>query len=84
MKEVTLYTTATCPYCMRALRLLDKKGVAYTNVLVTKEKEAFEKIKQQTGWDTVPQIFIDGAFIGGCDDMLQLEREKKLDVMLGR
>jgi len=84
MKEVTLYTTATCPYCMRALRLLDKKGVAYTNVLVTKEKEAFEKIKQQTGWDTVPQIFIDGAFIGGCDDMLQLEREKKLDGMLGR
>lgn len=82
MKDVILYTTATCPYCLRAKRLLTNKGVVFTDIDVNEAKEKFEAIKQQTGWNTVPQIFIDGAFVGGCDDIIQLERQGKLDELL--
>jgi glutaredoxin 3 len=82
MKDVVLYTTATCPYCIRAKRLLTNKGVVFTDVNVNEAQDKFEAIKQQTGWNTVPQIFIDGVFVGGCDDIIQLERQGKLDELL--
>lgn len=83
MKQVILYTTATCPYCIRALALLDKKKVAYENINVSTNKAAFEAIQQRTQWKTVPQIFIDDTFIGGCDDLYALEKAGKLDHVLG-
>lgn len=82
MKDIMIYTTATCPYCIKAKGLLEQKGAAYTNVDVNQEKEKFAAIKQQTGWNTVPQIFIDGVFVGGCDDIHQLDRQGKLDELL--
>ena len=81
-KNVVLYTTRFCPYCMKAKRLLDHKGVTYTNIDAVKESALFKEIMNQTGWDTVPQIFIGDQFIGGCDDIHRLEEEGKLDQML--
>ena len=83
MKEVTLYTTKFCPYCIRALKMLSKKEVLYKNINVNKNQELYEKIKEKTGRNTVPQIFIGEEFIGGYDEMNQLDKESKLDSMLG-
>lgn len=82
MKPVKLYTTEWCPYCHRALKRLDDKGVEYMNINVSKNKDEFEAIKNQTGWDTVPQIFIGDKFIGGCDDLLVLDSKGELDELL--
>lgn len=82
MKPVKLYTTEWCPYCHRALKRLDEKGVEYMNINVSKNKDEFEAIKNQTGWDTVPQIFIGDKFIGGCDDLLALDSKGELDELL--
>ncbi|MBE0449693.1 MAG: glutaredoxin 3 [Clostridia bacterium] len=83
MKQVKLYTTKFCPYCLRALKKLDQKGVEYTNINVSTNREAFDEIMKETGWDSVPQIFIDGVFIGGCDDLYALDDQGKLDELLG-
>lgn len=83
MKEVKIYTTKFCPYCIRALRMLSKKEVPYKNIDVNKNQELYEEIKRQTGSDTVPQIFIGEEFIGGFDEMNKLDKEGKLDSMLG-
>ncbi len=83
MKEITLYTTKFCPYCIRALMTLSKKNIKYNNINVNKNPEVYEEIKAQTGRDTVPQIFIGEEFIGGYDEMHQLDLDGKLDAMLG-
>jgi glutaredoxin 3 len=82
-KKVVLYTTTTCPYCLRALRKLDEKGVSYETINVRENPEVFKTIMAQTGSDTVPQIYIDDVFIGGCDDLHALDREGKLNALLG-
>lgn len=81
-KKVVLYTTSTCPYCIRALKKLDEKGVSYENINVRENQEQFKAIMAKTGWDTVPQIFIDDQFIGGCDDLHTLDRKGELDALL--
>jgi glutaredoxin 3 len=83
MKRVEIYTTPICGYCMRAKRLLDQKGVDFTeiDVMGNPEKRA-EMVQRSGGGRTVPQIFIDGAPIGGCDELHALERGGKLDSML--
>jgi glutaredoxin 3 len=83
--KVEIYTTALCPYCRRAKALLDKKGVAYTEyeVDVTPGK-LDEMLKRSAGRGTVPQIFIDDRGIGGSDDLYALDRQGKLDRLLGR
>lgn len=81
-KKVVLYTTSTCPYCIRALKKLDEKGVSYENINVRENQEQFKAIMAKTGWDTVPQIFIDDQFIGGCDDLHALDRKGELDALL--
>lgn len=83
MKHVKIYTTKWCPYCHKALKKLDEKGVKYENINVSEHQETFAAVKQQTGWDTVPQIFIEDKFIGGCDDLLELDANGELDVLLG-
>jgi len=62
--------------------MLSKKEVPYNNIDVNKNRELYEKIKEETGSDTVPQIFIGEEFIGGYDEMKQLDKEGKLDSML--
>lgn len=85
MASVELYTKASCPYCVRAKRLLDDKGVDYQDHDITLggSKRA-EMLSRSEGATTVPQIFIDGRRIGGSDDLMALERQGRLDALLGR
>jgi glutaredoxin 3 len=83
MARVELYTKATCPYCARARKLLDDKGVEYDEYEVSQDMEKrSEMIQRSNGRSTVPQIFIDGRHIGGSDDLAELERQGQLDPML--
>lgn len=84
MKPVEIYTKAFCGYCARAKALLESKGVAYEEYDITMggPKRA-EMNERSNGGMTVPQIFIDGAHIGGSDDLAALERAGKLDALLG-
>lgn len=83
MAKVEIYTKAFCPYCARAKSLLESKGVAYEEYDISmggpKRAEMLERAK---GGSTVPQIFIDGAHVGGCDDIHALDRSGKLDPLL--
>ena len=85
MKQVTIYTTPICPYCARAKSLLGKKGVAYDEVDVMMDTKAMNEMREKSGGArTVPQIFIGGAAIGGCDDLHALDAAGKLDALLNR
>lgn len=81
--KVVIYTTPTCPYCIRAKSLLDSKGVNYENIDLSKElPQVRTELTELTGSRTVPQIFINDQFVGGCDDIHALDREGKLDQLL--
>jgi glutaredoxin 3 len=81
--RVEIYVKTTCPYCFRAQRLLDEKGVEYeTYVLEWGSPLREEMIQRAGGRTTVPQIFIDGRHIGGCDDLYALERQGQLEPLL--
>lgn len=83
MAEVEIYTTPMCPYCWRAKRLLERKGVRFNEIDLweTPERRA-EMIERARGRRTVPQIFIDGLGIGGSDDLHELEARGELDRLL--
>lgn len=83
MANVEIYTKAFCPYCTRAKRLLDDKGVAYDEFDITMggPKRA-EMVDRSGGRTTVPQVFIDGKHIGGSDDLATLDDEGGLDPLL--
>ena len=84
MPRVEIYSTLFCPYCARAKSLLEKKGVAFTNIDVMEDTaRRDEMVKRSGGRQTVPQIFIDGEHIGGSDDLYALERAGTLDAKLG-
>jgi glutaredoxin 3 len=82
MAKVVMYSKNPCPYCSHAKRLLDEKGVKYDVIDLTNQPEQLQKIKNETGWMTVPIIMIDGQLIGGYSDMKALDEEGKLDQML--
>ena len=82
MKSVKVYTTPYCPYCVRAKRLLERKGVAYQEVDVAADDEARAMLAERTGRRTVPQIFIGDVHVGGSDDLHALEDQGKLDSLL--
>jgi len=83
MSKVTIYTRAFCPYCTRALHLLKQKGVEFEEIDAGMDLSyKTEMIKRSGGARTFPQIFIGDTHIGGCDDMMALERSGKLDQML--
>lgn len=83
MKTVEIYTTPTCPYCLAAKRLLAKKGVDYTEIDVSRDPALRQAMTKRAGGGyTVPQIFIDGTPIGGCDDLHALDHAGRLDPML--
>lgn len=85
MSKVEIYTKGYCPYCHRAKALLQQKGVEYTEFAVDTEPALRdEMIQRANGGYTVPQIFINGQHIGGCDDMYALERQQKLDPLLAQ
>ena len=83
MATVEIYTTASCGFCVRAKRLLDMKKVEYREIPVDRGGAPREEMLQRAnGSSTVPQIFIDGAHIGGCDALMGLEYDGKLDALL--
>jgi glutaredoxin 3 len=83
MKPVEIYTTQICPYCAAAKRLLTKKGVAYTEIDVGRDPGLRMKMTERAGGlRTVPQIFIGGQHVGGCDDLHDLDHEGRLDALL--
>ena len=83
MPTVEIYTTPLCPYCWRAKRLLDRKGVAYTEVDLWQEPERrSEMVRRAEGRRTVPQVFIDGRGIGGSDELAALDATGRLDPIL--
>lgn len=82
MAEVLIYTTTICPYCVRAKMLLQRKGVPYKEIDVSGDAAARTALVERTRQRTVPQIFINGEHIGGCDDLYALERAGQLDAKL--
>jgi len=82
MNEVVLYTTGSCPYCVRAKRLLDRKEVEYTEFRVDGNDVLREEMYQRSNRFTVPQIFIGEYHVGGFDDMYLLDLEGDLDPLL--
>ena len=80
---VEIYSSVWCPFCYRAKRLLEQKGVDYKEIEVSDNPNLkSEMLSRSDGRYTVPQIFIDGQHIGGCNDLLTLERLGQLDRLL--
>ncbi|BBK40952.1 glutaredoxin 3 [Allostella vacuolata] len=83
MATVEIYSSPWCGYCARAKSLLDRKGVRYTDIDVDADTARRGEMTRRAGGRTsVPQIFIDGVHVGGCDDLFALDRARKLDPML--
>ncbi len=82
MAHVTIYTKPFCPYCSAAVGLLQKKGVDFTEIVASNDPEKRKEMMERSGGYTYPQIFIGDRHIGGCDDMMALERRGELDPLL--
>ncbi len=83
MSTVEIYTTPFCGFCVAAKRLLTKKGVSFTEIDVARAPDRRQEMMGRAhGRHTVPQIFVGGAHVGGCDDLYALERAGKLDPLL--
>ena len=82
MAEVVIYTRPFCGYCSRAVALLNEKDVVFEEIEAGMDPKARQEMMEKSGRSTFPQIFIDGKHIGGCDDMMALDRAGKLDAML--
>ena len=81
--KIEIYTTMFCPFCIRAKQLLNAKQVSYEETDLTARLSLRQAMSERAGGRTsVPQIFIDGQHIGGCDDLLALDRAGQLDQML--
>ncbi|TNF35820.1 MAG: glutaredoxin 3 [Gammaproteobacteria bacterium] len=82
MPKVVMYCTRTCPYCIRAERLLTQKGVDLEKIDVGGRPELWKEMEKRSGRNTVPQIWIGDIHVGGCDDLHALEKQGKLDALL--
>ena len=84
MAKVEMYTTPFCGYCARAKSLLEKKGAAYEEVDVMMDDKKRTEMRARAKRSTVPQIFINGQYIGGSDELAALEQAGKLDALLAQ
>lgn len=83
MAQIDIYTKATCPFCIRAKALLTSKGAEFNEIAIEgQETKREEMIRRSGGRTTVPQIFIDGQHIGGCDDLHALDAKGGLSPLL--
>ena len=84
MPKIEIYTQPWCPYCERAVHLLTTKGVEFNEIDAPQGSKARAEVRERSGGRTsAPQIFIDGEHIGGCDDLVALDRAGKLNALLG-
>lgn len=85
MPDVTIYSSNYCPFCTRAKQLLDSKKVKYKEIVVDGQPAVRAEMSRLAGGRTsVPQIWINKTYVGGCDELLALERSGKLDPMLSK
>lgn len=79
MKKIEIYTWSICPFCVRAKKLLSKLDVEFEEFEISRDRNKLDELKAVTGSGSVPQIFVDGKFIGGFDDMKALYKAGKFD-----
>jgi glutaredoxin 3 len=82
MAKVVVYSSTQCPYCVMAKQLLDRKGVAFDEILIDRDPSKREEMMKKSRQRTVPQIFINDKPVGGYTDLAALDRAKKLDQLL--
>ena len=82
MANIEIYTKATCPFCHRAKALLQSKGAQFNEIAIDNDPKKREEMIERSGRTTVPQIFINGQHIGGCDDLHALDAKGGLDPLL--
>ncbi|HEY5106665.1 MAG TPA: glutaredoxin 3 [Caulobacteraceae bacterium] len=82
MAKVTIYTRPFCGYCGRALALLSGKGVDFTEIEAGFSPALRQEMIERSGSSTFPQIFVGDRLIGGCDELMELDRAGKLDLVL--
>ena len=83
MSEVIIYSTRICPYCVRAKRLLERKGVDYKEIRVDRDYAQLRIMLERSRRNTVPQVFIGDQHVGGYDELAALDRAGDLDPLLG-
>ena len=82
MAKVTVWTKDYCPYCTKAKALLDSLNVQYEEVDISKSPERIAEVQEKSGYMTVPQIFVDDKYLGGCDDIYALHEKGELEPIL--
>ena len=82
MTDIEIYTTSTCGFCHAAKRLLASKGATFREISLSGDPARRQEMMKRSGRHTVPQIFIGGVHVGGCDDLYALDRAGKLDPLL--
>ncbi|HEY0210922.1 MULTISPECIES: glutaredoxin 3 [Enterobacterales] len=82
MANIEIYTKSTCPYCHRAKALLTRKNAVFQEIPIDGDADKREEMIKRSGRTTVPQIFIDGQHVGGCDDLHALDARGGLDPLL--
>ncbi|MFD1259398.1 glutaredoxin 3 [Entomomonas asaccharolytica] len=82
MAKIIIYTSAWCPYCIKAKQLLTHKGVGFQEITVDGKPAVRAEMREKAGKNSVPQIWINDQHIGGCDDLFALENTGKLDSLL--
>jgi len=82
MTDITIYSSNYCPFCIRAKQLLGSKGARYNEINVDGRPDVRAEMARLAGRTSVPQIWIGGTHVGGCDDLIALDRSGKLDTML--
>tara|TARA_B100000902_G_C26630247_1_gene584126 strand:+ start:91 stop:342 length:252 start_codon:yes stop_codon:yes gene_type:complete len=82
MKEVIIYSTRICPYCVRAKNFFSKKGIEYTEIMIDTDMSLMREMMEKTGRKSVPQIFIGDYHVGGFDDLIEHDMDGKLEALL--
>jgi glutaredoxin 3 len=82
VKSVVIYTKPFCGYCTRVKALFEGKGVAFEEIVASMDPEKRKEMRERSGRMTYPQVFIDGRHMGGCAELMDLEREGGLDELL--
>ncbi len=83
MTKIEVYSSMLCPFCYRAKKLLEQKGAEFTEIdVMLHPRRRAEMVERSGGRTSVPQIFIDGRHVGGCDDLFALEAGNKLETLL--
>jgi len=81
-KRVVMYSSRFCPFCFRAKALFEKKNISFEEIFVDQDPTLRQKMMQDSGRHTVPQIWIGDLHVGGCDELVALDRTSELDALL--